>query len=104
MAFDTIRVFLEKHNGRVTGGSYFRTRKGVLIGRGVAAKTFRGEECEVPLHLWENPDFRKDVYAALRLPGYQVVPRFEMVKAAKVPAEPKPAKTPAKPPTAFTAD
>jgi hypothetical protein len=104
MAFDTIRVFLEKHNGNVRGGSWFRTRKGVLIGRGVPAKTFRGEECEVPLHLWENPDFRKDVYGALRLPGYQVVPRFEMVQAAVIPAEPKPAKTPGKKPPAFSAD
>lgn len=77
-----IRVFLEKHNGRVTGGSYFRTRKGLLIGRGVAAKLFRGEECEVPEAMWADANFRKDVYASLRLPGYQVVPRFELVETA----------------------
>lgn len=81
-----IRVFLEKHNGRATGGSWFRTRKGTLIGRGVAAKLFRGEECEVPQKMWEDANFRKDVYNALRLPGYQVVPRFEVLEMAEKPA------------------
>ena len=81
-----IRVFLEKHNGRVTGGSYFRTRKGLLIGRSVAAKLFRGEECEVPEAMWADANFRKDVYASLPLPGYQVVPRFEVVETADKPA------------------
>lgn len=81
-----IRVFLEKHNGRVTGGSYFRTRKGALIGRGVAAKLFRGEECEVPAKMWADANFRKDVYNGLRLPGYQVIPRFELIETPDEPA------------------
>lgn len=72
-----MKVILEKHNNRVNGGSWFRTRRGELIGRGLPSRIIKGEECEVSPAKWADPKFRKDVYDAMRIAGYQVVARFE---------------------------
>lgn len=76
-----MKVILEKHNNALRGGSWFRTYKGVLLGRGIPSGKFRGEECALTPALSEkyqkDAAFRADIYHGLRRAGNQVIARFE---------------------------